>query len=44
MSQLCQLFSELGPEAYKGLVQANVVLEKSELSSTLVELVCLHVS
>ncbi|WP_323100325.1 carboxymuconolactone decarboxylase family protein [Klebsiella variicola] len=40
MSQLRQPFSELSPEVYKGLVQASIALEKSEL----VELVYLRVS
>lgn len=44
MSQLRQPFSELSPEVYKGLVQASIALEKSELGSALVELVYLRVS
>ena len=44
MSQLRQPFSELSPEVYKGLVQASLALEKSELGSALVELVYLRVS
>lgn len=31
MNQLRQPFSELSPEVYKGLVQASIALEKSEL-------------
>lgn len=44
MSQLRQPFSELSPEVYKGLVQASIALEKSELGSAQVELVYLRVS
>ena len=44
MNQLRQPFSELSPEVYKGLVQASLALEKSELGSALVELVYLRVS
>ena len=44
MNQLRQPFSELSPEVYKGLVQASIALEKSELGSALVELVYLRVS
>ncbi len=39
MNQLRQPFSELSPEVYKGLVQASIALEKSELGNALVELV-----
>ena len=42
MSQLRQPFSELSPEVYKGLVQASIALEKSELGNALVELVYLR--
>ncbi len=44
MNQLRQPFSELSPEVYKGLVQASIALEKSELGNALVELVYLRVS
>ena len=44
MTTLRQPYSELSPEVYKGLVQASIALEKSELGSTLVELVYLRVS
>ena len=44
MSQLRQPFSEMSPEVYKGLVQASIALEKSELGNALVELVYLRVS
>ena len=44
MTTLRQPYSELSPEIYKGLVQASIVLEKSELGSTMVELVYLRVS
>jgi hypothetical protein len=44
MSQLRQPFSELSPEVYKGLVQASIALEKSELGSALVELVYLRLA
>lgn len=43
MNQLRQPFSELSPEVYKGLVQASIALEKSELGNALVELVYLRV-
>lgn len=33
MNQLRQPFSELSPEVYKGLVQASIALEKSELGN-----------
>ncbi len=44
MNQLRQPFSELSPEVYKGLVQASIALEKSELGNAPVELVYLRVS
>jgi alkylhydroperoxidase AhpD family core domain len=44
MTTLRQPYSELSPEIYKGLVQASIALEKSELGSTMVELVYLRVS
>ena len=44
MNQLRQPFSEPSPEVYKGLVQASIALEKSELGNALVELVYLRVS
>ncbi len=44
MNQLRQPFSELSPEVYKGLVQASIALEKSELGNALVELVYLRLS
>lgn len=44
MSQLRQPYNQLSPEVYNGLLQAKMALDKSELDSTLVELVYLRVS
>ena len=44
MTALRQPYSELSPNVYAGLVQASIVLEKSSLERTLLELLYLRVS
>ncbi|MDP1034046.1 carboxymuconolactone decarboxylase family protein, partial [Klebsiella pneumoniae] len=44
MNQLRHPFNELSPEVYKGLVQASIALETSELGNALVGLGYLRVS